>query len=375
MADEVLKEEVVSEVSDNAASDAAAEAIVGQKMADIFQDNDETQQADELEQSGVTSPDNPEGHDEVVTGEAEDTVDDNKVDLAEASVEDLKAAEKAAVESGDYEKAIEIRDQIKAVAVAPKNEKQDGFDPTLKQIAVELGGWSKDDVDAFVKENPTFARITFKKMADSYNALSSQYANAARNGAPALTPPVQQNATTQQQTGSLESLYKDLEKFSEVAGSEMVERFIKPLKTDVLEPLKDVVQFVNEQRAEAVKREVLQGFEAIAKDGFEDHYGKSDQLSDKQREARQQVAQLADTIHTGAKAHGVQMSYGEAIRRAHLIQSSDKAISIARKNLVRQVKNRSTQMTQRPSQRVARVAEVGDVAAEKAVDSFWASRE
>lgn len=373
MADEESETEGAEETATVTASeDAAAEAAIGDKMAEMFSENDRQNQADEQEQSGVTSPDDPDG-----LGETEEVVatDDGQTD--EPTLEDLKAAKDEAAASGDFERAIELRDQIKELeTVATPKEKIGVLSANDRSVMKDLGGWTDEDIETLEKSNPAFAKLTAKKLADGFNALSLQYAQAARNGAPAIVPqqaPV--NATTQQQTATLEQLYKNLDKFQEIAGNDMVEQFIKPIKNEVLDPLKEVVQFVNEQKQQAIIQEVNSAVSKVATGGYEKHYGEADTLTDKQRENRQKLYSLADMIHVGAKAHKSPITYGNAINRAHLILTADQAQAKARRELVKTVKTRSTQITSRPSQRVPHVTKRGDAAAENVVSKFWQSRE
>lgn len=381
MADEVTDQEgVEAEASAPAQTDAQAEAVVADKMADIFGQNAGTEQADEHEQEGITSPDEPDGVEAEAVADPAAKPDETTVEFDNATVEELKAAEKEAAAAGDYERATELRNlaKEKSAASAPASGgKAKTFDPTLKQIAKELGGWSESDVEEFVASNPTLARITFQKIAESYNNVSLQYAQAARNGVPQLAhqPQQQQNATTQKQTATLESLYNDLTNFQEVAGSEMVERFIKPLKSEVIEPLREVLGFVAERKAEAIRDEVTKGFAAISKGGFEKVYGDPADLTEAQRSNRQKVAEMADTIHVGARNRQVPMSYTEAIRRSHLIVSAGRMEQAARNDIRKQIKQRSTQIISRPSSRINQVPAKGDRAAASAVESFWDSRD
>jgi hypothetical protein len=136
------------------------------------------------------------------------------------------------------------------------------------------------------------------------------------------------------------------------------------------------VAFVNQQRLEVTRREVNDAVSRVAKGGYEKHYGEDPaSLTDAQRTARQQLGQAADMIHAGAKMQKVDMTFGEAIRRAHLILTADKQQAQARTALVKQVKQRSTQITSRPTQRIQRSVKRGEAAATEAVEKFWENRD
>lgn len=377
MADEVIESGEGQEVTQESHStDAAAEAAVESKMADIFGANAERDEANGHLEEGIVSDDNPDGDGQPVAEHVDEVPGEDTVGFEDATVEELKAAEKEAAANGDYDRASELRAAAKTretqLSAASKNQsKPDATRTSLLKYASDLGLSADKDIADLVQENPVLARITLNRIADGYNATSLQFAQAARQNQQATQP----NATTQQQNSALDALYKDLNGFAEVAGSEVVERFIKPLKNEVLEPLRDVINFVNQQRAESVRREVLTGFEAVSKDGFENHYGKVDSLTDAQRTARQQVAQVADMIHVGASKQNINMSYAEAIRRAHVVVNADKMQQQNRTQILKDVKKRSTQIVQRPTNRVARSAKTGDEAALAAAANFWAKQE
>lgn len=372
----------------DSSDNAALEQLVGEKMNDIFKANDEQNQRDEDEQTGRVTPENPDGLD--VDTEAVAESDENATPAADdttpTTIAELEAARDEAVAAGDYEKAIELRDRIKEVEAeaaatadaAPKGGKGNK-NPVLtddqRQMLKAVENWTDDDLDV-LEQNPAFAKMTYRRVQDKYNQLSLRYAQeSARTTPPGLAQPGATNATAANQSATLDSLYKELDKFSEVAGSEMVERFIKPLKNEVLEPLRDVVQFVNEARQRAVADEANTAMSKIAVGDFAETYGNPEKLTPVQENNRKLLYDAADRIMAGARAHRVPMKVTEALNRAHLMLTANIQIAnsqrTARKEILSKVKQRATQITSRPSHLSRRPVVKGDQAATRGVEKFW----
>lgn len=339
-------------------SEKAAEEAVAAKMNEIFNRNDTKNQADELEEEGITSPDNPDGH----APEAE------KTHKPEAKADDEAAA-------GEQETADEQQTDEEKAEAAERKKVIDSFDPNLKRVAKELGNWKPQDIDDFIVSNPTLARVTFSNMAAGYNNLSLQYAQGVRSATPAQ--PQQQPATTQN-VSPLDELLANpakMKALTDVAGEDLVKAFIKPLLDERKQMLEDRAYVANLRR-EAVVREVNDGFTNIAQGGFEEFYGKNGEVTQEQNNNRFKVGQLADQIRSGAQLQNVNMGIHEALRRAHLIVTADQNRAQARKEIVKQVKQRSTQITARPTARRSKEAPSarGDAAAIAAVNEFWDQR-
>jgi hypothetical protein len=336
-------------------SDAAAEAAVASKMQEIFNRNDTKNQEDELVEEGAVSPDNPDG---TLDPEAEgEHVADEEVQEDEEA-EQLSPEEKAAADA--------------------RKKTIDAFDPNLKRIAAELGGWKQSDIEDLIAHNPVLARVTFSNMAAGYNALSQQYAQAARSVIPAQQ--LQAPTVAAPAPSALDELLSNPEKFkalSEIAGDELMKGFIKPLLDERKSMLEDR-QFIASLRQEALVREINDSFTDVAKDGFEEFYGKAGETTQEQQNNRFKVGQLADQIRAGAQLQRVNMPVKEAIRRAHLILTANQVKATARKEIVKQVQTRAKQLTLRPTARKNRAAapvQKGEEAALAGVQDWWASRE
>lgn len=341
-------------------SDAAAEAAASEKMNEIFGRNDARNQADELEEEGLEGPDNPDGD---AKPEAKEEEKDGTTEPPD------EEEEKPVVEEDDAEKQA-------------KDERQkllDAFDPNLVRVAKELGGWKQVDIDEFIATNPVLARVTFSNMAAGYNALSLQYAQASRSGVahPALAQQPPQAVATQQSMSALDELLAKPERLaalSEIAGKELTDAFIKPMLDERKQMVEDRA-FIAGLRRDAVIREINDSFTQIAKDGFEEFYGKNGEVTKDQNDNRFRVGQLADQVRAGAQMQGVNMSINEALRRAHLIVTADQTKQQARREVVQQVKKRSTQITARPTARKATAksdsTSKSDAQALAVVEKFW----
>lgn len=337
------------------AAEVSAEQAVAEKMNEIFSRNDAQNQEDELVEEGLTGPNNPDGD----TPEADQAV----------------ARKETAEEEGEEEEGEEAPAQTKEQA--ERQAKLDAFDANLKQIAKELGGWSQEEIDEFIAASPALAKVTFSKMAAGYNALSQQYAQGARQGfqAPAQRP--SQPAVATPQVNPLDDLLANPQKLAvlqEVAGKELTEGFIRPLLQERKAMLEDK-SFIANLRRESLLREINESFTGLAKSGFESFYGENGGVTQDQQNNRFKVAQLADQIRAGAQLQGVNMGINEALRRAHLISTANQTQAQARKQVLKEVKKRSSQITARPTARRARPLAIrGEDAALSAVENFWDSR-
>lgn len=265
--------------------------------------------------------------------------------------------------------------------------------PVLRQAA-QRAGWSKEDIDGFYAQNAALAERTFERLHGSFNDLSSRYAQLGQTPNPTRPQTTQPapaapaaTAATPATSQQLDALFTDaaLKQFGEDNGQDLVEKLLKPLGTEVIQPfrqmkaeMEQMKAWVQAQQSEALAKEVnlvFQGWEGE----FADLYGKNGQTTKEQHDARAQVAQLADQIMAGAAMQGVQLSVSDALERAHALHTADRRNEIERQRLVAQVKGRFSRITARPTQRkVARTVDDGaarsDKAAMEAVGNFWAER-
>lgn len=265
--------------------------------------------------------------------------------------------------------------------------------PVLRQAA-QRAGWSKEDIDGFYAQNAGLAERTFERLHGSFNDLSSRYAQLGQAPNPRGAQTTQSAPTAPSATAAtpatsqqLDALFTEaaLKQFGEDNGQDLVEKLLKPLGTEVIQPFRQMKAEMEQmkawaaaQQSEALAKEVNLVFKGW-EDEFADLYGKNGQTSKQQHDARAQVAQLADQIMAGAAMQGVQLSVSDALERAHALHTADRRNEIERQRLVAQVKGRASRITARPTQRkIARTvddgAARGDKAAMEAVGNFWAER-
>lgn len=239
----------------------------------------------------------------------------------------------------------------------------------MHRFAAQEAGWSDADIDNLAKMNPALAARTFSTLADAYTNLSRQYLPAASPVAPGTQAAAEKPAQTAAES-KLDDLYKNLAAFGEANGTDIVDKFLKPLQAEVIEPLRQMMaaQKVAEQRVLA--QEANSAFDGLSK-GFEGLYGKDvASLTDGQKSARNQLGILADQIRAGAAAQGKSLTVSEALKRAHGVISADFAVANARQQVQKQVQRRSNQITARPTQRKSGRADVPGM--DKAVAAFTA---
>jgi hypothetical protein len=297
------------------------------------------EEREELEQEGLESP---------------DAAGDTPV------VETEQPAEEAAVVE-------------ETVAETPAEPAAAGLDPNLRLVAQSFG-WTDAKIDALLAADRELAEQTFTQLADAYTNLSRQF-----TGTPAspVAPATQDPATaTQSQApaSGLDALYANLESFADANGEELVEKFLKPLQAEVIQPLRQMQASMEASYRQQVANEAQTAITRLAGD-FGSLYGAGNQRSAEQQAQVTKLATLADQVRAGAKMQGQELSVTEAINRAHLILSADLRVAEGRKQVTAQVQKRAKTITARPTMRrqVAAVAAKGDEAAAGAVGAFWAN--
>lgn len=269
------------------------------------------EQAEELDEEGITGVDNPDG-------DAPETTETPAEEAVESEEGNEPAAEEAAVEP---------------------------LDPNLR-FAAQQFGWSDEKIDRLHKADPEMATETFGNLLEAYTNLSRQY--VAPQPAAATQPQTAQQASVESQ---LDKLYRDLASFSEENGNSLVERFLKPLKEEVIEPFRQMQAVLAVQQQQAIAAEATTTIDALA-DKFGEVYGKDDiKLTLPQRQAREQLVSIADRIRAGAQAQGVKLSVRNALNQAHLIVTSERRVEEGRQQVKAQVQKRARAITAKPTQR------------------------
>jgi hypothetical protein len=270
------------------------------------------EQAEELDEEGKTGPNNPEG-------------------LEEAGDEDPNVT------------ATETEEKVPAAEQTETPPASESLDPFLR-YAAQQAGMKDDRIDKLFAADPELANETFQTLADAQLNLSRQLAASPAQQA---TPPVAQQ---QAPASKLDDLYADLKTFAEENGDAIVERLLKPLKDEVIEPVRRMQAALEVSQQNAVRAEA-QSTLADLSTKFKDVYGEDGKANPIQQQTRQNLANLADQIRAGAKLQGKEMSVKDALTRAHSIVTADRRDQAVRNQVKEQVQKRSKQITARPTAR------------------------
>ncbi len=251
--------------------------------------------------------------------------------------------------------------------------------PTLSPIlrhAAKRAGWKDADIDKLIKTDPAMAEEMCTRLLKSFNDLSAEYGRLGANFQQGQLPPQNGGSANKQQPSQqppqqqtddlLTQLYG--EKFQELSkkyGDDFMEDILKPL----LGPVQEMYMATQKQAIKAVANEVGSFFKGLPEE-FGELYGKADQVSDEQFEARKRLAQMADQIQYGARRQGIELSVSECLERANLMFAAEHLGSIERKRITKQVQKRSKQITQRPSQRRQPSADGGKKGDEAAMSAY-----
>jgi hypothetical protein len=310
-------------------------AAIEAKFAEVYGDGDGAAQVDEQAR---------------VDGENAD---------ADALAAEAVEGEGEKVEGGDKPKAPTAKPAVKpASATAAATS----LSP-LHRKAAALNGWDSADIDAFYKADPAAAERMFERLhtqtLDQYRQLAAS-GQQVLNGNTTAAAPAQGNtpaaaapaATTQAPANALEALFTDkaLAEFAENNGEELVEKFLKPFRAQVYEPVMQMRQWYEAQQRDALKTQVEATFKGFEGD-FGDIYGKGRDITPQQLDARSKVAMLADALAVGADKQGRSMSVQDALEAAHTLFTADKRAEIERRAILGKVQKRSASITSRPTQR------------------------
>jgi hypothetical protein len=285
----------------------------------------------------------------VAKEQEEELIEEGKVDplVPQGMKTAAKLAEqtKEAEPSGEAEAVVAEGEEAKDAAPAT-------IDPNLRYVAQEFG-WKDEKIDALFKADPELAQQTLQSLSDAYTNLSRQMVQPTQV-APA--PVAQPAAQPQAPTSKLDQLYADLQSFAEENGDSVVERLLKPLKEEVIEPFRQFQAELQVQKSRAIAAEAGATISTL-RQKFGDVYGDEGKASPAQQQTLSQLAQLADQIRSGAKAQGRELSVKDALNRAHLIVTADRRESDGRKQVQAQVQTRAKAIVARPTPRARPTAE------------------
>jgi len=249
-------------------------------------------------------------------------------------------------------------------------------DPTLRAIANELG-WPDDKINELYVANPELAESTFSKLAETYANLSRQFLpQQGSQAAPGTPAPVETPAQPDSPTSRLDALYNDLSAFAEGNGEEIVDKFLKPLKEEIINPLRELLAETQVRKQEIARTEARQTVVQLSSK-FGDVYGQDTKpLTTQQTEARSTLGYLADQLRAGAKMQGRELSIPDAINRAHLIVTAERRDQAVRNQIKTQVQKRANGLSAKPTQRhdPKLVDSKSKGKAGEVVNRFWADK-
>lgn len=236
--------------------------------------------------------------------------------------------------------------------------------PTLNPLlrhAARRAGWSDEDIDELATAKPELADKTFKKLLGSFNDLSAQYGRLGQVGEPPAAPPgyppgyaaggyapgaVATPQPQPQQPNMLQQLYgPKLQTFQEKYGADFVEEVLGPL----VGPMQTMMDNSERQKIQSIGKEIGDFFKGLP-DDFGSMYGEGAQVSEDQFNSRRTVAMRADQIRYGASRQGIELSVSECLERANMEFASEHMATLERKRITDEVKARSEQITERPTQ-------------------------
>lgn len=269
----------------------------------------------------------------------------------------------------------------------PDEEALATLDPVLRRQA-QRAGWTDEEIAEAIRLNPDAALRQFEKLHGSWNDLSRKWGQMG--SAAAQQPQAQQQPQPQQQrpqlgqqqqpATSLDALFSDegLRQFAEENGQDIVEKLIKPIRDEIVQPFRQLQEFYRSQRQDMIAQQVGGVFKSWEGDHSQ-FFGTTKAVSQEQAENRYRVAQMADQISIGASQQGVRMGMEEAFERALAILTEPHRSAIERKKLTSAIQNRSARLTTRPTQRqtpqtAADGAKRSDKAAMTAVENWFAQR-
>lgn len=222
--------------------------------------------------------------------------------------------------------------------------------------------WTREEITALEKKDPELALKTCKKLYDSMNRLSSEFAELGRNKISAQKPNVDPVKPAEEKPAATSKI--DIKKLKDEYGDDPIVGVIEALITqneslqNRLGEVKPNVEgkprlskeeAVAQVRAEDNLRSQLNSF--FSGDDMKiygDFYGGTskgenswDKLTVEQQQHRWDVITLADQICHGALALGKNITVDEAMNRAHLSVSKDVLEKAIKDGIKKQVKSRT----------------------------------
>jgi hypothetical protein len=296
--------------------------------------------------------------DRVFGGEAAATAAQDAADTEEAELAELAGAKDDTAGSATDDEQTDEEAGLKPPVAKPRLGQEAPTASTLPahlRQAAKRAGYTDAEIDDDVK---TFGvdRVmrSMERLHGGFNDVSRRYAELGlamqRGQAPAQQPPANQPPAAP--VSALDKLFdpKALAEFAENNGTDLVEKFIKPLQAELVAPVREMQAWVDAQKTEALRNTVTSVFDRLAGE-FADVYGKGAVVGKDHLQARSEVAHLADRITAGAAAQGIDLSVTDALEQAHGLFVADRQAEVQRKRIAGQVTRRSNSITARPTQR------------------------
>lgn len=231
--------------------------------------------------------------------------------------------------------------------------------------------WTPDEIAGFFKEKPELAIKTFKKMYESTNRSSRDFAAIGRikvEGTKVVKPEVKPDASKETSTFKKIDIAELRKKYPD---DEMID-FFEQIQTQNEEMSKRLESIVTNQpvqldtERETLKREIEETqrtetkiieyfaskdlkpygeFYGVLPKGYTSWY---DGLTKQQQDNRFNVITTANYIMEGAKESGIEISAEDAMNRAHLVASESVREQIIRDNLKKKAVKKEKGLTLKP---------------------------
>ena len=270
---------------------------------------------------------------------------DEREDGVEGLLEETPAKEADGEESQKEEEPAE-----KAETVS-KDGEESTLPPVLRHAA-KRNGWDDQEIDQLWDSNPDVAERTFQRLHASYSDLSAQFAKLGQAkddvGSQANKDKKEVEPSNTPNVDFLTQLYgqEKLEEFKNSYGEDFVKDVISPL----LKPVDEMYDHYQSQQQQVIFGQV-NGFFNDLPEEYHELYGHGEDLSEAQIKNREAVCGLGDQVRSGASLQGLDMAVTEALDRSVSMHSTEHLESINRQKLAKKVRNRSSKITSRPTQR------------------------
>lgn len=282
------------------------------------------------------------------------TDDEEQLEVIDDSqTDDSTVADDSTLEvQEDVELQAEDSDDTESATSEESDDSQDnGIIDAYYRAAVHQG-WTPEEIQELYKHDPELAVKTCKKLYESTNKLSTEFATLGR----AKLQQEQEANKSKVDAVKANVPVIDLKPLQEQYGEDsplvQVMQALIPVITSKQETSNKNTETDTSSTNNAAMRQLVDSFFArpdiVVYDNF---YGKGNdvnELTHKQFQNRYRVTTLADEILIGAEAMGRKMTEDEALEAAHLQVSEPVRETVIRRGIVKQIKKRSKSITLKP---------------------------